>query len=387
MSLTQKSVHQLPGAAVEPSSSYRSSGDDVTAARVGPAQLASSAAVRCKAATERTGAKPGRIPVLDFTKGVLVLVMVLYHWLNYFVGSGGSFYIYLRFLPPSFICISGFLISHVYLSKYRITDARLRRRLAIRGLKILGIFVLLNAVAGELIPDQRAKSIFSNFSLSNLTSIYVTGNFAGQRSAAFTILVPISYLLILAAGLLILSRFCKYIFHIATALCLLGICVLSLYGLKSGILELLTIGLVGVSAGYIPIHKINAVLRHPYALVSAYLCYVVAITIYDVPYLLQVVGVCLTLMLIYWLGEISGEANAISRTIVLLGKYSLLGYIVQIAILQLLRRGSRYVTPGLPKLGGSLLCAIGLTVIAIEVTDRARKRVPLVDAMYTSVFL
>src|SRR5271169_6764755 len=52
-----------------------------------------------------SGSKTGRISALDFTKGTLVLVMVLYHWLNYFVGSQGSFYRYLSFLPPSFICI------------------------------------------------------------------------------------------------------------------------------------------------------------------------------------------------------------------------------------------------------------------------------------------
>ena len=67
------------------------------------------------------GVRTKRIWALDFTKGVLVLVMVLYHWLNYFIGSNGFFYRYLLFLPPSFICISGFLISRVYVSRFRIT--------------------------------------------------------------------------------------------------------------------------------------------------------------------------------------------------------------------------------------------------------------------------
>jgi uncharacterized membrane protein len=30
------------------------------------------------------GNKPYRIPALDFTKGALVLIMVLYHWINHF---------------------------------------------------------------------------------------------------------------------------------------------------------------------------------------------------------------------------------------------------------------------------------------------------------------
>src|SRR6185295_1822787 len=64
------------------------------------------------AATER----PGRNPALDFTKGALVLIMVLYHWLNYFVSADGFGYRYLRFITPSFIVITGFLVSHIYLS-------------------------------------------------------------------------------------------------------------------------------------------------------------------------------------------------------------------------------------------------------------------------------
>src|SRR5580658_8456542 len=80
--------------------------------------------------------KAPRIPALDFTKGALVLIMVLYHWLNYFVGPQGDIYKYLRFLTPSFIFITGFLISNVYLSKYGIADPRLPRRLVQRGLKI-----------------------------------------------------------------------------------------------------------------------------------------------------------------------------------------------------------------------------------------------------------
>src|SRR5215813_5460686 len=89
-------------------------------------------------------AAPQRISALDFTKGALVLIMVLYHWINYFIGPQWPYYFYLRFLTPSFIFITGFMISHVYLAKYEVTDLRLPRRLFIRGLKLMGIFLALN---------------------------------------------------------------------------------------------------------------------------------------------------------------------------------------------------------------------------------------------------
>ncbi len=331
--------------------------------------------------------KAARIPALDFTKGALVLIMVLYHWLNYFIGPQGSFYVYLRFLPPSFIFITGFLISQVYLRKYQITDARIPQRLVIRGLKILAIFIILNALISLVIPEAgNGKSFTESFSVGNLTAIYITGNSAGGKLAAFTILVPIGYLLIFSAGLLVLCRVYKHIFHVASIIFLSIIFIFSLNGVKNDILELFTIGLLGVSVGYIPIQKVNAVLRHPLALLFAYLCYLIAIRVWDVPYPLQIIGVCLTVTVIYWLGTISGETGAIPRSVVLLGKYSLFGYIAQIAILQLGHRGLRHVTLGPLELCITLFVAAALTIIAVEAMDRARAKARIVNTVYSAVF-
>src|SRR3984957_12974562 len=87
-------------------------------------------------------AKTQRITALDFTKGALVLIMVLYHWINYFIGPDWGYYRYLRFLTPSFIFVTGFMVSHIYLSKYKAADPRLPKRLITRGLKLLAIFLL-----------------------------------------------------------------------------------------------------------------------------------------------------------------------------------------------------------------------------------------------------
>src|ERR1051325_736043 len=69
-----------------------------------------------------------RDAAIDFTKGTLVLFMVLYHWLNYFVGPQGHYYNYLRFLTPSFIFISGFMISRIQLSRYGFDAWHLSKR-------------------------------------------------------------------------------------------------------------------------------------------------------------------------------------------------------------------------------------------------------------------
>jgi hypothetical protein len=135
-----------------------------------------------------------RIPALDFTKGALVLIMVLYHWLNYFISPQGFIYRYLRFLTPSFIFISGFLISHVYFVTYGISDPQVPRRLMKRGLKILAVFIFLNVVRIFLIPDSRNGVMPSEpWAAKNIIAVYVTGNMSvgGVKAAAFPILVPI----------------------------------------------------------------------------------------------------------------------------------------------------------------------------------------------------
>ena len=121
--------------------------------------------------------RPLRNPALDFTKGALVLFMVLYHWLNYFISADGDFYRYIRFVTPSFIFITGFVMSNVYLAKYELSDSRLPKRLLQRGLKILAIFVVLNIVISLLLSRSHdGRTLFSLFSASNLFAIYVTGN-------------------------------------------------------------------------------------------------------------------------------------------------------------------------------------------------------------------
>jgi peptidoglycan/LPS O-acetylase OafA/YrhL len=324
-----------------------------------------------------------RIEALDFTKGALVLFMVLYHWLVYFHGPYGSIFRYLRFLPPSFIFITGFLISNAYLAKYRLTDPRLPKRLVIRGLKVMAVFVSLNLLICFLFIG------FQTLNLANFFAVFVTGNVfvAGfGKAAAFYILVPISYLLLLSALLLIVCRFYKYTFYVVGILFLLGNFVLNLEGFKSANLELLTIGLLGLILGYTPIEKINSFLKHRYAIVVAYLCYTAAVTFWEPNDLLQMVGVCLTVMLIYMVGASISKPAGVRRRIILLGRYPLFGYIIQIALLQILRRSLHSIDLGTVPLGLTFVASVALTVMAVIAMDRVRATSLVVDQLYKGVF-
>lgn len=332
-----------------------------------------------------------RIQALDFTKGALVLVMVLYHWLNYFYQSQADVFRYLRFLTPSFIFITGFLISNVYISKYKIGDLRPPLRLFQRGLKILGVFAALNIFRAYLLPEaSRAQILSEHLSAESLLDIYIVGNggLGGQAKAlAFYVLVPIGYLLLLSAFLLIICRFYKHIFFVTCAAAFVGVFVLQLNSLQSTNLELIAIGLLGVVVGYTPIETINAVVtKHPWWIAVVYLGYLAAITLWNVIYPLQVIGVILSLMIIYLLGTAEGEPGKVRGPVVLLGKYSLLGYIAQIAILQVIHGSFRYVDLGVVSPFVTLVAAFILTLMAVEITDWTRSRARTVDRLYRFVF-
>lgn len=336
-----------------------------------------------------TLSNPNRNLGLDFTKGALVLIMVLYHWINYFlVGMDNR---YLRFLTPSFIFITGFLISNVYLSKYGASDPKLPRRLVQRGIKILAVFAALNLLRYALTSSGNVRGQLTSSlpTVDTLFDMFVVGSGLGGGEAkllAFSILIPIGYLLLLAAFVLLFARFYAYSFHVVCGISVLSVFILSFQEITSSNLELISIGLLGVVAGYCPLEKIDASVQHPYFLGFAYLLYLGAITYWNILYPLQVVGVFLSLAIIYLVGRDRGNRGPIKRCIDLLGKYSLFGYIAQIAILQVLRRAAIRLPSIELALALSFLLAFVLTISCVELMDRMRAGSRAVDKAYKAVF-
>lgn len=340
----------------------------------------------------QANAKPGatqRIAALDFTKGALVLIMVLYHWINYFIGPQWPYYFYLRFLTPSFIFITGFMISHVYLAKYDATDPRLPKRLFVRGLKLMTIFIVLNVARVFIVPLLHTGALVENpLDVGNIFTVFVSGNLSvvSGKLVSFSILVPISYLLMFSGALMFPYRFYRYTFHVVCVSLLPSILILGLIGARSQNLEFVTIGMLGVLTGFMPIPAINDFVRHPYKLAFAYGCYTIAITIWNVPFPLLIVGVYLSLMVIYLVGARGSESGTIRSEVILLGKYSLFGYISQMVILQILSAGSHFVDLGVAVLGISFVAAFLLTIVSVELADRARARTASIDRLYKAVF-
>lgn len=323
-----------------------------------------------------------RDAAMDFVKGALVLFMVLYHWLNYFLGPQGQYYDYLRFLTPSFIFITGFMISRIHLIRYENSGVRLARRLTVRGFKLLALVFLLNALVGLLRPAALPtflRNICWAFIVANPTSV------AGQKSVVFSMLVPIAYLLILSAGIVVLSRREKYAFCYTLIGLIVAVVFSYTFGMVNSYLDLLMIGVLGVVIGFAKREQIAFVLSHPHILIVLYCCYLAVITIWGMNLPLQVASVILTCALLYIAGS-TRTPGAAWRYNVLLGKYSLLGYISQIAILQVLRRISWLSQHGVGILLASLLLGTLLTLLSVGAADFARRKSTLADCLYRVVF-
>jgi len=319
-----------------------------------------------------------RVAALDFTKGALVFIMVLYHWLNYFISVEGTGYRYLRFLTPSFIFITGFFVSYVYLRKYKTGDPRLWKRLLDRGLKLAAVFAALNLLIG-LALKSAGPSPLKDWHL------YVSGVSADGK-AAFAVLLPISYLLILSAALVQVKRLWSQAFHAACVLSIAAALLLDFHGTSNGHLQLISIGLLGTSIGFLSIDRINSISRHPWLLLLAYGGYLTALTLWTERYPLQIAGVCLSLLVIYTAGCRFERPAAVRQCVDLVGRYSLLGYIVQIAFLQVLARAAHRMGSGY---GVAVLCfgiALTLTIASVAMMDRLRARNAVANRLYSAIF-
>lgn len=353
---------------------------DVSGATMAPAIEKGQNSSNC-AAESWQFSKVGRVASIDFTKGVLVLIMVLYHWLNYFVTGHDGIYKYLRFLPISFTFISGFLIAQVYLSEYGKSDLAVAKRLFTRGLKLLAIVAILN-LAPRAVHTSAFHMRGDSWSISEFAEDY----FTGVHPIAFSVLVPIAYLLIASAGIFILAKRWRNVYHVSCLVLVLAAIACEVARINSGYVQIVSIGMIGVSIGHMPLYRIDSLLGYGRAIFGAYLAYVLAIVFLNDSYILQVIGVCVTLLGIYWCGSYITARHGGGKTLVLVGQYSLFSYISQIAVLQLLRSSLRaFGTRSGVSIAALLACA-GCTILAVRILDSARRREPKINTMYKAVF-
>lgn len=330
-----------------------------------------------QAADVPTDLQKTRNDALDWVKGALVVLMVVYHSINYSSYPRVAF-AYIGFLPVSFIFIAGFLLTNSYLTRYDLREWRLHRRLVLRGAKLLAIYSALN-VARYFITFGYE---FLNRFLDNSRLIYLG---AAGHVASYPILTSIGYLLLCAPLLLVIGSLNRWVLPVLAA-ALVAFCTFMEWRASVGYhLGMISAGIVGTAFGFLPLRRITEFAKKLLIIVTLYCLYRTARYFIGEPYALQLIGVVTTLLLLYGVALKLPVSADIFKQVALLGKYSLLGYIVQLAIIQATARAfGPFATP---------LSIVTLTLVALAATwaiiflvHRLRATASLIDTTYRFVF-
>lgn len=327
--------------------------------------------------------KSDRIDTLDFTKGVLVLLMVLYHGMNY-LGNLTLPHEYLKFLPPSFIFITGFIITHIYLNRSEAGSSSLRRRIFVRSWKIWLLFTLLNVIALLAIGYNSfgVLELVTRY-LGEWQAIYIKGS---NRKAVFEILLPISYILLLSIPLIALHRLYPRFIYACTAVTVILCIAADLLKLSLFNAYMVSAGLLGMAAGITNRENIE---RASESVVSVSLIlgvYWIVNTIWPDAYLTQIYATLAMVFAIYALARQLNPNRLLFRQVVLLGQYSLFSYIVQILILQVYFRfiagwgHAEYLSYGI------IIITALLVWGAVYVLGMMRDKNKMIDSLYRTVF-
>ena len=330
------------------------------------------------------GQANSRIAALDFTKGVLVVLMVVYHVLNY-LDYGAIPHTYLGFVPASFLVITGFLVSQVYAARARTDFKNAAQRLAIRAAKLLLIFTVLN-VGARLVWSRNRYGTELNVAafFRDWVGVYLTGDAPG---VAFDVLVPIGYTLVVSIWLLKVGASKRVVVNLLAWGLVLACAVLEMRGFSVNTLNFMAAGMLGVSLGASRVEALErfATSAPVVALVGS--AYVGILLLGMDSYLVQIFTTVAWLAIFFWMGRVLASDQWWFEQICLLGRYSLIGYIVQILYLQgtkgliLMAPQQGLVTVALLTLVISL--ATWGTIFAVE---EARRRSRLIDRAYRVAF-
>ena len=310
------------------------------------------------------------------------MVMVVYHAMNYFSAASPEYYGYLRFVNGSFVFLSGYAIALFRPDPAMALSPAKSRRLVLRGLKLLLLFTVLNLLIGMLgLTSYKNVEFGVARYLSSAFNVYVVGD---SNAMAFRILVPIAYVIALSPLYMAWPSLSRLLIA-ATML------MAATYTLFADVVApntfFLLIGLVGLCFGLETAQYFRIRVRSWVPIVLGIGLSVATMNLLSANALAYCAGIALVLKLVYEAARNIGIDRRAPRLVELAGQYSLLCYIVQIAILHVLRRLLPNAQPlnGLELFAICALTAALLSLLCLSLA-RMRKHTKWLDAAYRFVF-
>jgi hypothetical protein len=325
-----------------------------------------------------------RILELDFTKGILVILMIIYHSINYF-SPATSPRNYLLFLPTSFTMISGFIITNIYKTKYIHSSDTLTTRLVSRSLKIFILFTAVNMAALLIFPRQyNGVELNVELYLRNWVSIYILG---GSRQAALEVLLPISYLLLISIPILkLITKYTYFIYGII--LVSIIFCMTAEHSHNSIYnIDLVSAGIVGMAIGLIPQRAITDFMQRSFIILLLFFSLnIISYYAFGDMYIIQIYSTMVCITLIYAIGSRIDLQWWYSKQVRLIGRYSLLAYIIQILFLQIIvKTNLRNVTESSAVIN-IVLVIFMITWLTIICVEYARSKSYAANGLYKMIF-
>lgn len=327
----------------------------------------------------------GRDKGIDFVKGVAVVGMAVGHTLCYFAPYS-LLYRYCRFVTGVFVFLAGYLVTSIYSKKYDFQSGVVGNKLIVRGVKILLIFVLSNVSIKIFLNNNVLFDALTLESLSlSFYKVFVLGDFL---KVAFELLIPIGYVLI-ALGILVNffpTRFSTVILW--ASVILFAYCSIAFFEGVSGYnLRFVTIGLCGAAFGAMPSKVLDYFRRHARFVSLIYLIYLAILPLMHTSYYILYMGIVLiNFITFYLIGAKIKSSGLFIRKLNLLGAYSLMSYLLQMAFLQVLLRVFPSAWADLTKAALGTIFTIAVNWLAVETTDLLRKKSQSVRLLYGQIF-
>lgn len=319
---------------------------------------------------------------LDFVKGACVLAMAAHHAINYFPHEFLSVK-YLHFVSGAFPFLAGFIVTHVSVPKYDSQHQikELGWRLLFRGFRLLVLCGLLNlAVFGLIgIPSETGSMSVGQ---------YLDGLFISHSGwhVSFDLLISIGYVLI-ALGVLCLLGWLRPVPLAMLAALLVAYCSWFHYSTRTGYyITYFTIGLVGSLCGFMGGIKLAQLGGRAWLTAIIYLPSLVAIVLLHQPFPIYVYSVIGTLLALYALGMRIPAGAWVSLQLFLWGRYSLILYLAQIALLILLRLFFSAVQLGAWDVWAALLATCALQTPICIALEKLRSKSRSFDRVYKTIF-
>ena len=198
-----------------------------------------------------------------------------------------------------------------------------------RGAKLILLFTALNLGLYLIAVGPAAVGQFAE----NFQSIYFA---PGKRVASFPILTSIGYLLLLAPLLLRIGSWSRWVLPTLAFALLMFCSVMEWKGSVSYHLGMISYGIMGTAFGLLPLERVAGFARKWFIVVPLYCLYRTGSYFIGEPYAMQLTGVVTGLLMLYSLALALPPKTHVYRQIVLLGRYSLFGYIIQLGIIRVI---------------------------------------------------